>query len=69
MNKKVMLVLLIISQMITLFGTPAVAENTEQVTVTVDGKQVQFDAQPYIEDNRVLVPFRAIAEALGVEVR
>ncbi len=38
--------------------------------VYVDGKQVEFDAQPIIDSssNRTLVPFRQIFEALGAEV-
>ncbi|CAM4353956.1 MAG: copper amine oxidase N-terminal domain-containing protein [Paenibacillus macerans] len=39
------------------------------VTVQVDGKTVSFpDAQPYYEDNRVMIPLRFVSEALGAEV-
>lgn len=40
------------------------------VTVYVDGQQVQFDQQPYVDSDakRTLVPFRQIFEALGANV-
>lgn len=34
----------------------------------VNGKKVKFDVQPTLKDNRTLVPFRKIAEALGADV-
>lgn len=40
-----------------------------EVTVTVEGKEIAFDSAPYINaDNRLMVPLRAIAEALGAAV-
>lgn len=39
------------------------------ITVYVDGNKLDFkDAEPFIENGRTLVPFRAIAEALGADV-
>ena len=39
------------------------------LTVIVRGKTVQFDAKPFIDaHNRVMVPVRAIVEALGAQV-
>ncbi|MGI6144070.1 MAG: exo-beta-N-acetylmuramidase NamZ domain-containing protein [bacterium] len=41
----------------------------KQITVFVDGVPVIFDAEPYIDsNNRTMVPFRAISEALGAVV-
>lgn len=37
----------------------------EKISVIVDGKTLQFDQPPVMESDRVLVPFRAIFEALG----
>jgi hypothetical protein len=40
-----------------------------KVTVIVDGKLMEFDAQPYInKDNRTMVPIRFVSERLGAEV-
>ena len=38
------------------------------VRVTLDGMYMTFDAPPQIANNRVMVPMRAIFEALGAEV-
>ncbi len=47
--------------------TAALAED-EQISVYVDGVQIEFDVDPVTEDDRTLVPMRAIFEALGAEV-
>lgn len=44
----------------------AAAEN--DITVTVNGRSVMFDQPPVIDNDRTLVPMRAIFEALGAEV-
>lgn len=38
------------------------------VQVEVDGRNIWFDQEPIMENGRVLVPVRALAEALGAEV-
>ena len=40
----------------------------ERINVTIDGVPVQFDVSPRTVDGRVMVPVRAIAEALGKQV-
>lgn len=40
----------------------------EGVTVTLDGRTLDFDVPPQIIDGRTLVPMRAIFEAMGAEV-
>lgn len=41
----------------------------DPITVLVDGKPLLFDSEPYIDNNdRLMVPLRAIVEALGAEV-
>ncbi|MCL2837732.1 MAG: stalk domain-containing protein [Oscillospiraceae bacterium] len=42
--------------------------NPNEITVTLNGERVDFDVSPIIIDNRTLVPFRAIFEALDMEV-
>lgn len=39
------------------------------VRVFLDGLSVAFDVQPVIKDGRTLVPFRALAEALSLDVK
>ncbi|WP_238442581.1 stalk domain-containing protein [Desulforamulus reducens] len=47
---------------------PSFANSTKEMTVFVNGSSVQFDVPPMVQDNRTLVPFRALAEALQVNV-
>lgn len=47
---------------------PAYAQE-DQISVIVDGTAVHFDVPPVISQNRVLVPMRAIFEALGATVQ
>lgn len=42
--------------------------NQAPVVVTVDGTALQFESDPIIENDRTLVPMRAIFEALGATV-
>jgi len=43
--------------------------NTRDITVTVSGNPVIFDTPPYIDtNNRLMVPVRAITEAMGANV-
>lgn len=53
----------------TLFA-PAVAKAEQpEITVNVDGLPVQFnDAKPILQNDRTLVPFRAIAESMNIHV-
>ncbi|WP_323480931.1 stalk domain-containing protein, partial [Acinetobacter baumannii] len=40
------------------------------IRVEVNGQEVSFpDAQPYMEDSRVLIPVRFVSEALGADVK
>ena len=48
------------------FGTAQ--SRSTGLKVTLDGKQISFDVQPFIRDGRTIVPARMIAEALGAEV-
>jgi len=51
------------------FGARAPAQaRPGTVAVFLDGLPVNFDVQPVIRNNRTLVPFRAVAEALNVKV-
>lgn len=44
------------------------ANATELITVTLNGKAISFDQPPTIQNDRVLVPMRAVFEALGADV-
>ena len=65
--KRFLVLLLSLTIILTAFSVPAYAE--DEISVFVDGNKVTFDALPFIENGRTLVPIRAIAEAMGAEVR
>jgi serpin B len=46
----------------------ALADYESDITVLVDGEKVEFDVQPIIENDRVLVPVRAIFEKLDASI-
>lgn len=48
--------------------TEKLTNNTNDILVFVDGKQVVFDQKPIIQNSRTLVPFRKIFEALDADV-
>lgn len=51
-----------------LSAAPLTALAADDISVYVDGDQLSFDVPPVIENDRTLVPMRAIFEALGAEV-
>ncbi len=59
----------IIALVATMMMIPSVsAYANEKIDVVVDGKTIVFDQNPVIENGRVLVPMRAIFEALDCNV-
>lgn len=61
---------MVFSAILTGVFTPPVKaqEQPQVIPVLIDGLPVVFDVQPVNADGRILVPFRAIAEALNVKV-
>jgi len=72
MNKPVITgIAALLLHILLIFGTtgPVTAlEHHNNISVNIDGLPVPFDAQPAIRDGRTLVPFRALADALNVNV-
>lgn len=58
--------LLVLSLML-IFALPFTARS-EGITVTLDGRALQFDVPPQLIDDRTLVPMRSIFEAMGATV-
>ena len=54
--------------MVFAFPLPASAAQSTNATVLVFGQKVSFDVQPVLDNGRILVPVRQIAEALGADV-
>lgn len=66
MNKKIISFVLAISSAV-MVTTGVLAD--DEITVLVNGTAVEFEDQtPFIENDRTLVPMRAIFEALGAYV-
>ena len=62
----IILSLMVICSSVVVFGAETGA--SDKITVTMDGETMEFDVEPIMENDRVLVPFRAIFEALGCNV-
>jgi len=50
------------------FALTATVYAEGDITVSVNGKNIEFDQPPVIDNDRTLVPMRAIFEALGAQV-
>ena len=66
MKKLISVILSVV--MIMAMCTPVLQADGEDVKVFVDGVELEFDVPPVVENDRVLVPVRAIAEALNKTV-
>ena len=67
--KKIISIVLAVSILLSM-SVVAFAENTDKVTVTLDGAEIIFpDAQPFVDSrDRTLVPIRFVSEAMGAQV-
>lgn len=68
MNKKIVSAVTLIS-LIAAFGSGCVMAKNDGIKVTYDGNTIDFDVQPEIIDDRVMVPMRAIFETFGAMVK
>ena len=64
--KKLLSVILTLTMLFT--AVCAVSADGEDVKVMFDGHEIVFDVSPQIVEERTLVPFRAIFEALGYDI-
>lgn len=65
MKKKIIAITAAVSTIFTMAVSAA-----DDITVTVNGEKVEFpNAAPFIENDRTLVPMRAIFESLGAAVK
>ena len=53
---------------ITLAFTPGLASTKSSIKLVVDGQEVKLDAQPTLEDGRILIPLRGLFEQAGLRV-
>jgi len=66
----VLLAAMLVAGLLSVSGAPpaAAAAGDPAIKVEVDNKLLTFDVSPFIEKGRVLVPVRALCEALGASV-
>ncbi len=60
-------ILTLVLAMILMLSTLTVSADSD-IVLTVDGKVLETDVPPVIKNDRTMVPFRAIFEALDIEV-
>lgn len=66
--KKKWLATFVVMALLAAAFLPGNALAAQAISVTLNGKRLNFDVQPVLERGRVLVPLRAIFEALGATV-
>lgn len=66
MWKKLVVLLVVVSMFATCI--PAVYAEGEGINVVVDGNKLTFDVPPFLDNGRMLVPVRAIFEALDATI-
>ncbi len=65
---KKLLTLLVMAVLIFSFSIPVLCSDTNEVRITLDGKEVVSDVPPQIVQSRTFVPIRFVATALGAQV-
>lgn len=68
MKKKLISIIMIAAVLITMIAPTSIFADSDAIKVILDGKQIQFDVDPEIKEDRTMVPMRAIFEALGYEI-
>ena len=68
MNKKIVSAITLVS-LIAALGSGCVMAKNDSIKVMYDGNTIDFDVQPEIIDDRVMVPMLAIFEAFGAMVK
>ena len=63
-----LLILLLMLTLVFTAAVPAALAADRDIDVRLYGRSISFDVNPLLEDGRVLVPFRFIAQAMGIEV-
>lgn len=65
---KILKKLAVFSLLLVISVSSTVFAQNDKLTVTLDGAPIAFDVEPQLINDTTMVPFRAIAEALGASV-
>lgn len=68
LSKKILFVLFVLFVILTATTLSVFATTPPKITVILDNNELQFDVPPQVINNRVLVPLRAIFEAIDVSI-
>lgn len=60
---------ILVLTLILVLSFTLISNASSDVNVTVDGEVVEFETQPFIDNDRTLVPVRFISESLGADVK
>lgn len=66
--KKLAALILVTATFFSAFASVPAMAAPQKITVTVDGKEIVFDQEPININDRVMVPIRFVAEAMGWDV-
>lgn len=66
--KKILLVILIVFIFSTFSLSSFASINDDDIYINVNGSRVFFDSEPFIKNDRILIPLRGVFEKLGAEV-
>ena len=63
--RKAAVALAVLAVAILIFAMSAVNALAADIKIYIDGKEIQCDASPYLENDRTFIPMRFAAEPLG----
>lgn len=66
--KAILAVSIVVTTAVSIFISCSSAAAAQQIKVFLSGRQVEFDVPPIVDKGGILVPARAIFEALGATV-
>lgn len=61
-------IILMFAIVITIFSSNIIFADENTISVKVNGEYLTLDQPPIIENGRTLIPFRAVLEAMGINV-
>lgn len=68
MQKKIIVSILVLTLLVTMFSSLALAQSHTPIRVLINNRALTLQVAPVMEAGRVMVPMRAIFEALGANV-
>jgi hypothetical protein len=67
-NSRILFLYFAVFSLMLWFSASVPAQGDQPIKIILNGKELKTDVPPEIKDGRTMVPIRAIAEGLGMEV-